>query len=113
MLISLVLGYQMCQNCSMGTYSEGLTLGAKNKIKKCMDLYTRGRGFVLGDLRPIPILWFCLETIYFNKNKYCYILLNNLILSSVAERVNQTRHLYRFKSFLPQERFRTEEMSGL
>ena len=56
MLISLVLGYQMCQNCSIGTYSEGLTLGAKNKIKKCMDLYTRGRGFVLGDLRPIPIL---------------------------------------------------------
>ena len=55
MLISLVLGYKMSQNCSMGIYSEGLILGAKIKIKKCMDLYTRGRGFILGDLRPIPI----------------------------------------------------------
>ena len=83
MLISLVLGYKKFKNCSLGIYSEELILGDKNK-KKCMGLFAGERSFILGILGFITILRFRLETIYFDNNKYCYILLNKFTLSSVV-----------------------------
>ena len=61
-------------------------ISGKNKVKKCMGLYTRGRGFVFGILWHVMILQFCLETIYFDNNEYCDILLNKFIFPSVAKR---------------------------
>ena len=40
-----------------------------------MGLYTGGRGFVFGILWYVIILQFQLETLYFDNNEYCYILL--------------------------------------
>ena len=49
-----------------------------------MGLFAGERSFILGILGFITILRFRLETIYFDNNKYCYILLNKFTLSSVV-----------------------------
>ena len=56
----------------MDTYLEGVMLGVKKKNKemhKCISIHTGRRGFIFGILRYSMILWFDLETTYFDNNE--------------------------------------------
>ena len=64
----------------------------KNKIKKRTGLYTGERGFILEILQYIMTFRFRLETIYFDNNKHCYILLNKLFCLQLQWALNNGRN---------------------
>ena len=72
----------------------------KNKIKKRTDLCTGERGFILEILQYIMTFRFRLETIYFDNNKHCYILLNKLFCLQLQWKLNNGRNYLIFGPYI-------------